>query len=150
MCILDYLESYNDTLSSIEIKQSKLNTLTLQLENFAPDEVKAQVLTDMPTGDNKNTSSAVESMVIAKVDLQERISELQLDISILQERIQIVDSKLRLCNEDERYIMKLRYILNVKSIHRIRQLYKQRFDNYLSEKSIFRKIKSALEKMRCQ
>lgn len=148
MDIQSYLKNYNKVLSNIEIKQSRLDTLKLLLENWdgSCESLKGQVLSDMPFVSGE-FNSKTEMALIKKEDLKQRITDMQVELKFRQEVINTVNSKLKNLNEEEKFIIECVYINNIKTYNRVSTLFKAKFDVWMNPKSIIRSEKNAIRKM---
>ena len=148
MNIQGYLQNYNKNLSKIEINNAKLKTLKLLLENWdgSCEALKGQVLNDMPFGGD-GTDKTV-SAVIKKEELEQRIADMELDMSYHQQRIQLVDSKIRLLNDNERVVITNKYIDNIHNRDRLVESYKNEFGIRVTPTQIYRIINNAIKKMK--
>ena len=149
MNIQSYLQNYNKNLSKIEINNAKLKTLKLLLENWdgSCESLKAQILDDMPRTDGDGTSKT-EKALIKKEELEQRIAEMELDISYHYQSIQLVDSRMKLLDDDETFVIDAMFKQNISKSERISRQYESKFGSWRSPKTINRIGKRAIEKMK--
>ena len=149
MNIQSYLQNYNENLSKIEINNAKLKTLKLLLENWdgSCEALKGQILEDMPRADGDGTSKT-EKALIKKEELEEKILKMELTMSYHQESIQLIDSRLRLLDDDEKFVIDSIFMQNINNYERITEHYKREFGVWRSPRTINRIKRKAIEKMK--
>ena len=146
MDIIDKLKAYNKNKGDIELISSAIEEMELRLQ--LQDNIQAQVLSDMPGAGGKNTKSATESLLIEKERMREQLLELRLQKVQQNQDVIIIENKLKLLDNHERYIVTKKYIENIKYSWEIRKMFEKDVGVYLSEKSYVRKLSNARRKMK--
>ncbi len=150
MNIKDRLKSYNKCKSDIEILNSEIEILKLQEELFdeAAETLKATSYEEgMPLHFGNEFNSKTENIAIRRENYLFNIKKLELKKLELMENVVIIESKLRILDNHERFIIQKKYIENIKYNWEIRELYKKEFLKYISDTAFFGKLRSAIKKM---
>jgi len=148
--IKDRLKNYNKSKSDIEILNSEIEILKLQEELFdeAAETLKATSYEEgMPLHFGNEFNSKTENIAIRRENYLINIKRLELKLLELTENVVIVESKLRILDNHEKFIITKKYFDNLKYNWEIREAYKKEFLRYISDTTFARKLNSALRKM---
>lgn len=150
MNIKDLLKSYNKNKSDIEILTSEIEILKLQEELFdeSAETLKATSYEEgMPIHFGNEFNSKTENIAIRRESYLINIKRLNLKLLELQGNVLTIESKLRILDNHERFIVEKKYIENIKYNWEIRELYKKEFVRYISNTAFHDKLRSAMKKM---
>lgn len=150
MTIKERLRSYNDTLANIEILNNQIEIVKLQYELFdeAGETLKAPSYEEgMPVHHGNEFNSKTENIAIKRENYLLILKKFELKLRELEENKTIVESKMRLLDNHEKFIITKKYIDNLKYNWEIREAYKKQFLRYISDTTFARKLNSAMRKM---
>lgn len=150
MNIKERLKTYNNSLANIEILKNEIEILKLQEELFDEESetLKASCYEEgMPVHFGNEFHSKTENIAIKREAFVTKTRIINLKLKEIQENIVIVNAKLRLLDNHEKFIIVQKYINNIKYNWEIRELYKKEFTRYISDSTFANKLNSAIRKM---
>ncbi len=150
MDIKKRLLSYNKTIADLEILAAEIEILRLQYDCFdiAGETFKPQVYEEgMPLHFGNKFNSKTENIAIKQENIPLKIKKMELKYKELEQNKIIVDAKLKLLNNHERFILKKKYFDELKYSYEIGRAYEVEFNFYVSRRTIGRILSECYRKM---
>ena len=151
MDIKKRLLSYNKTIADLDILLSEIDILKLQCDCFdiAGETFKPQVYEEgMPLHFGNEFNSKTENIAIKQENIPLKIKKMELKYKELEENKIIVDAKLKLLNNHEKFIITKKYFENLRYNREVRRAYEVEFNYYISSTTLGRILNTCYKKMR--
>ena len=150
MDIKKRLLTYNKTIADLEILAAEIEILKLKYDCFdeAGETFKPQVYEEgMPIHFGNEFNSKTENIAVRKEDMPLHIKKMELKYREVEHNKIIVDAKLKLLNNHERFIIRKKYFDELKYNREISRSYEIEFNFYISKSTLRRLLNTCFEKM---
>ena len=150
MDIKKRLLTYNKTIADLEILAAEIEILKLQCDCFDEEgeTFKPQVYEEgMPLHFGNEFNSKTENIAIKKEDMPFKIKKMELKYREVEQNKIIVDAKMKLLNNHEKFVISKKYFDNLKYNREIRRAYEVEFNFYISATTLGRIFNNCYRKM---